>query len=83
VNCAGVSQSTLLAKIAKENIDMLLAANLTGAIYGCKQIGRGWILNKRPGCIINVSSLLARKGTTGAAVYAAAKAGLVGMSAYC
>lgn len=31
-----------------------------------------------PGCIINVSSVLAQKGKRGVAVYAASKAGLVG-----
>lgn len=81
MNCAGVGQSTFLAKMSQPDIDRLLAANLHGAIYGCKQVGRQMILRKRPGCIINVSSLLAQKGTTGAAVYAAAKAGLVGMLA--
>lgn len=82
MNCAGVGQSSLLAKMAPVDIDALLATNLHGAIYGCKHIGRQMILKKRRGCIINVSSLLAQKGTTGAAVYAASKAGLVGMFAH-
>ncbi len=33
------------------------------------------------GCIINISSVLARTGGSGAAVYAASKAGVIGMSA--
>jgi len=34
------------------------------------------------GCIINVSSLLAEHGGRGASVYAAAKAGVVGMDSH-
>jgi 3-oxoacyl-[acyl-carrier protein] reductase len=34
---------------------------------------------QKGGCIINISSLLASKGVTGTSVYAASKAGLLGM----
>ncbi len=79
VNCAGVSQSSLLVRMEKSDVDNILNTNLHGAIYGCRHVGRKMISHHLPGCIINVSSLLSRKGTIGTSVYAASKAGLVGM----
>lgn len=52
--------------------------NLYSAILGCRYAAKSMMRNKRGGCIINVSSLLARKGVEGTSVYAATKAGLLG-----
>ncbi|KAK0634564.1 hypothetical protein B0T17DRAFT_484417 [Bombardia bombarda] len=89
VNCAGVSQSSLLVKTSPADVEDILATNLQGAIWGCKVIGRQMIAGSRrqkqsgdpsSRCIINVSSLLAHKGIVGTSVYAASKAGLLGLT---
>ncbi|KAK1754741.1 hypothetical protein QBC47DRAFT_225438 [Echria macrotheca] len=81
INVAGLEQTNLLIRTPPDQADAILQANLHGAVYGCIEVGRQMVKSRRGrGCIINVSSLLARKGTTGAAVYAAAKAGLIGLT---
>ncbi|KAK5651208.1 hypothetical protein OQA88_12715 [Cercophora sp. LCS_1] len=91
VNCAGISQTDLLPKTSPDGIQTVLRTNLEGAILGSKFIGRNMIQRLRgtdesgqsqvvDKCIVNVSSLLARKGVAGAAVYAASKAGLIGLT---
>ncbi|KAK4455230.1 hypothetical protein QBC34DRAFT_445484 [Podospora aff. communis PSN243] len=84
VNCAGITQNSLLATTDLKPIEDILATNLQGAIYGCKWVGRQMIRNKKTNgqtsCIINISSLLASKGVSGTSVYAASKAGLLGLT---
>jgi NAD(P)-dependent dehydrogenase (short-subunit alcohol dehydrogenase family) len=56
----------------------ILDTNLYAAILGSRYAAKSMMRNKRGGCIINVSSLLAKKGVEGTSVYAATKAGLLG-----
>lgn len=82
VNAAGVSQSSLLVKTSTLEVDDILDTNLRSAVLGCRVIGRLMMRRaraERPGCsIINVSSVMATRGGTGASVYAASKAGILG-----
>ncbi|KAK0639075.1 hypothetical protein B0T16DRAFT_236523 [Cercophora newfieldiana] len=85
VNCAGVTQASPLPRTHPDTITNILHTNLEGAIFGCKSIGRrmvynGNFLGNPGGCIINISSLLATKGLSGTSVYAASKAGLLGLT---
>lgn len=83
VNCAGTSQAQLLPRLHKDQITDILNTNLLGAVLGSKYFGRQVIRRKDPkfeGCIVNVSSLLAQKGVVGTSVYAASKAGLIGLT---
>ncbi|KAK0704862.1 hypothetical protein B0H67DRAFT_649264 [Lasiosphaeris hirsuta] len=80
VNSAGVTQTSLFVRTDPPTAEDILATNLHGAIWGCRVIGRDMIRRKDGGCIINVSSLLALKSATGASVYAASKAGLLGLT---
>ncbi|KAK3937334.1 hypothetical protein QBC46DRAFT_12019 [Diplogelasinospora grovesii] len=80
VNCAGITQESLLVKTSSQSISDILTTNLEGAVLGCKIIGKSMIRQKTPACIINVSSLLALKGGVGTSVYAASKAGLLGLT---
>jgi 3-oxoacyl-[acyl-carrier protein] reductase len=56
----------------------ILDTNLHSAITGSRLAIKSMMKKKVHGCIINVSSLLATKGSSGTAVYAASKAGLLG-----
>jgi hypothetical protein len=78
VNCAGVTQQSLLLQVGTKSAENILQTNLASAIWGCKFIGKKMIKAKEGGCIINISSLLANKAVAGTSVYAASKAGLLG-----
>ncbi|AEO71265.1 uncharacterized protein THITE_2024785, partial [Thermothielavioides terrestris NRRL 8126] len=84
VNCAGQTQQALLLRTSEARVDELLDSNLRSAVWGCRAAGKRMVAARRAGgaggagCIINVSSLLARRGAVGTSVYAAAKAGLLG-----
>jgi NAD(P)-dependent dehydrogenase (short-subunit alcohol dehydrogenase family) len=83
VNAAGVSQASLLVKTSPLEVEAILNTNLRSAVLGCRMVGRQMMRRaraERPGCsIINVSSVMAMRGGTGASVYAASKAGILGM----
>ncbi|OTA79465.1 hypothetical protein M434DRAFT_238678 [Hypoxylon sp. CO27-5] len=79
VNAAGISQSSFLFASAVPTINEIIATNLMGTIWGCKYVIPK-MMKQRGGCIINVSSLLAAHGGRGASVYAASKAGVVGLT---
>lgn len=83
VNAAGVSQASLLVKTSPLEVEDILNTNLRSAVLGCRVVGRQMMRRaraERPGCsIINVSSVMAMRGGTGASVYAASKAGILGM----
>ncbi|KAK3986605.1 hypothetical protein QBC44DRAFT_332964 [Cladorrhinum sp. PSN332] len=85
INCAGTSLTKLLPLTTENEINSNLSTNLAGAILGCKLVGKSMISQRRhqeptDKCIINISSLLARKSVIGSSVYAASKAGMLGLT---
>ncbi|KAH7272232.1 hypothetical protein FSOLCH5_007142 [Fusarium solani] len=75
VNCAGISQTSFLKRTSDEELGDIIDTNLMATMLVCKHA------KIRPhGCIINVSSLMATKGGSGATAYAASKAGVVGFT---
>jgi 3-oxoacyl-[acyl-carrier protein] reductase len=62
-----------------ETYDRVMATNLRGAFLCCQAAMRG-MLRERWGRIVNVSSAVALHGNAGQTVYAATKAGLVGLT---
>jgi len=78
VNNAGISRDSLMMAMSDEEWDEVIATNLTGAFYVCRAALPTLIAN-RYGRIINISSVVA-EGATGQANYAAAKAGLHGLT---
>lgn len=79
VNCAGISQSSLLLSTSKEMIDNVVDLNLLGTIFASQALVKPMIRKKR-GCIINISSVLAVRGIKGTSVYSATKAGVSGFT---
>jgi 3-oxoacyl-[acyl-carrier protein] reductase len=73
VNCAGISQTTLLKRTPDAELDNVINTNLLATMLACK-----YAKLESKGCIINVSSLMATRGAIGATAYAASKAGVVG-----
>ena len=78
VHNAGINRDNLLATMTDDEWHEVLATNLTGPFYVCRQL-LPTLISNRYGRIINVSSLVAHGGS-GQANYAAAKAGLHGLT---
>ncbi|KAI9657802.1 MAG: hypothetical protein M1829_006868 [Trizodia sp. TS-e1964] len=79
VNAAGVAHASLLVGTKVEVVERVVRTNLMGAIWGCQVMLKN-MMRQRKGCIINVSSLLGVKGGRGSSVYAASKAGVIGLT---
>lgn len=79
VNNAGITRDGLLLSMTEENFDAVLNTNLKGAFNMIKHT-LPHFLKKRSGRIINISSVSGLMGNPGQANYAAAKAGLIGLT---
>jgi 3-oxoacyl-[acyl-carrier protein] reductase len=79
VNNAGIARDGLVARMTDEQWDVVLRTNLTGAFHTIRRATRG-MMKARYGRIVNVSSASGQLGAPGQANYAAAKAGLVGLT---
>ena len=79
VNNAGVTADGLSWQIAEADWDRVVAVNLTGAFL-CSQAVTRAMIRQRDGQIVNVASFAARSGRAGQANYAAAKAGVIGLT---
>ena len=76
---AGIAQDGLLLRSDDYDIARVLDTNLAGAIRVARHATRG-MLRQRWGRLVFVSSVVALSGSSGQSVYAASKAGLVGLS---
>ena len=79
VNNAGITRDGLAMRMSVEDFDEVIATSLRGAFLCSKAVARG-MMKARGGAIINVSSVIGRRGNAGQANYAAAKAGLIGFT---
>ncbi len=79
VNNAGVLRDTLLIRMSDTDWDTVLTTNLRGAFL-CTRAALRPMLRQRWGRIVNISSVAGLVGNAGQANYAAAKAGLVGLT---
>jgi 3-oxoacyl-(acyl-carrier-protein) reductase len=79
VNNAGVTEDGLVARMSDEAWERVLATSLTGSFHTIRR-ATPKLMRNRWGRIVNVSSVAAHTGTPGQANYAAAKAGLVGLT---
>lgn len=66
-------------KMKEEDWDLVLDTNLKGAFNCIKAVNRP-MMKQRAGSIINITSVIGFAGNAGQANYAAAKAGLVGLT---
>lgn len=79
VNNAGIARDTLLMRMSSTDWDQVLATNLKGAFL-CTQAVVRHMIRQRWGRIINIASVVGLIGNSGQANYAAAKAGLIGLT---
>lgn len=79
VNNAGITRDNLIMRMSEEDWDAVLTTNLKGAFLTSKAAVRP-MLRQRSGRIINLTSVVGLTGNAGQANYAAAKAGLIGLT---
>jgi 3-oxoacyl-[acyl-carrier protein] reductase len=79
VNNAGVARDGLVLQLSDEDWDTVIATNLSPAFRLTRDALRGMI-KARYGRVVNIASVVGTKANVGQSNYAAAKAGLIGMT---
>lgn len=79
VNNAGITRDTLLMRMKDEDWDAVLDTNLKSVFRLSRAVSRA-MMKARWGRIVNIGSVVGSMGNAGQVNYAAAKAGLVGMT---
>jgi 3-oxoacyl-[acyl-carrier protein] reductase len=79
INNAGITRDGLMMKMKEDAWDAVLDTNLKGAFNCIKAVSRP-MMKKRWGRIVNITSVIGFAGNAGQVNYAAAKAGLVGLT---
>lgn len=79
VNNAGITRDKLVMQMSEADFEDVIATNLNGVFYLSKYVSRH-MMKRRSGRIINMSSVVGLHGNAGQANYAAAKAGMIGMT---
>jgi 3-oxoacyl-[acyl-carrier protein] reductase len=79
VNNAGITRDTLAMRMKDEDWDAVLDANLKGVFRMSRAVMRN-MMKQRYGRIVNITSVVGASGNPGQANYAAAKAGVAGMT---
>jgi 3-oxoacyl-[acyl-carrier protein] reductase len=79
VNNAGITRDGLMMRMGDEDWLSVIEVNLNSTFRLCRAALRG-MMKARWGRIINITSVVAQAGNPGQVNYAAAKAGVAGMS---
>lgn len=79
VNNAGITRDGLLVRMSDEDWQRVIDTNLSGAFFMTRAAGK-LMMKARSGAIVNISSVVGLIGNAGQVNYAAAKAGLLGMT---
>jgi len=79
VNNAGITRDNVVMMMDPADFDSVIATHLRGTFLVSKAAARK-MFRRRAGCIINLSSVVGRRGNAGQANYAAAKAGIIGLT---
>uniref|UniRef100_A0A7C3J5V0 3-oxoacyl-[acyl-carrier-protein] reductase n=1 Tax=candidate division WOR-3 bacterium TaxID=2052148 RepID=A0A7C3J5V0_UNCW3 len=79
INNAGITKDNLLISMSEEEWDKVISVNLKGT-FNCSKSVVKYMIKKRSGVIINISSVIGIMGNKGQANYAASKAGIIGLT---
>ena len=82
INNAGITRDGLLMRMKSEQWDDVLNTNLKG-VFLCTKYASKFMMKKRSGSIVNISSVVGLIGNPGQANYSAAKAGVIGFTKTC
>lgn len=79
VNNAGITKDNLLMRMKEEEFDKVIQVNLKGTFNMTKTV-TPYMMKKRYGKIVNISSVVGVSGNAGQCNYAASKAGIIGFT---
>ncbi|MEC5425616.1 3-oxoacyl-ACP reductase FabG [Virgibacillus sp. C22-A2] len=79
INNAGITRDAMLSKMKPEQFKQVIDVNLTG-VFNCTQAVLPSMISQGKGKIISTSSVTGVYGNVGQTNYAAAKAGIIGMT---
>ena len=79
VNNAGITRDTLALRMKDDDWDAVLDTNLKAVFRACRAVLRP-MMKQRYGRIVNITSVVGASGNPGQANYAAAKAGVAGLT---
>ena len=79
VNNAGISQYGLFTHVKQEDLENIVAINLTAAML-CSQRALPAMIQNKKGAIVNISSIWGQVGASCEVAYSATKAGLIGFT---
>lgn len=79
VNNAGFAQQKLFTDITDADWERMMQVHLNGTFYACREVLPSMI-NRKCGCIVNVSSMWGQVGGSCEVHYSAAKAGVIGLT---
>jgi len=79
VNNAGITRDTLLMRMKEEDFDKVIEVNLKGTFLVTKSVVP-YMMKKKSGRIINLSSVVGVSGNAGQSNYSASKAGIIGFT---
>jgi 3-oxoacyl-[acyl-carrier protein] reductase/meso-butanediol dehydrogenase/(S,S)-butanediol dehydrogenase/diacetyl reductase len=77
INCAGFSEWRPVHEVDSDFWDKMIDTNLKGTFWGCKVASESL---SKGGCIINISSLAGKRGSSNNSVYCASKFGVNGLT---
>jgi 3-oxoacyl-[acyl-carrier protein] reductase len=79
VNNAGITKDGLVLRMKEEDFDKVIEVNLKG-VFNCIRHASTIMVKQKSGKIINLSSVVGVTGNAGQVNYAAAKAGIIGLT---
>ena len=79
VNNAGITRDNLIMRMKEEDFDNVININLKGTFNVTKNVVP-YMMKKRNGKIVNISSVVGVSGNAGQCNYAASKAGIIGFT---
>lgn len=79
VNNAGITKDNLLMRMSEEEFSKVIDVNLKGTYIVTKIVSK-YMMKKRQGSIINLSSVVGVVGNAGQCNYSASKAGIIGFT---
>ena len=79
VNNAGITRDNLIMRMKEEEFDEVINTNLKGTFNVTKSVVP-YMMKKREGRIVNISSVVGVSGNAGQCNYAASKAGIIGFT---
>ena len=79
VNNAGITRDTLLMRMKEEDFDKVIEINLKGTFLVTKAV-TPYMMKRRNGRIVNLSSVVGVTGNAGQSNYSASKAGIIGFT---